>query len=195
MFLRIKKEAIVGSFAQGEQHFHWLHKSDIPYLFELIIVYLLLSSLIIYFPNPCLQCFTIANSAVHDSNDEIERIDLGRDIVTWDDALRKSTQEYQHHSYNIFTCNCHSFVANGLNRLKFQAGGWNVVNLAVFIFLKGQWVSKAAIVRTYLPFIIVLALGLTFGGWMFLTYLATFLFVLVGWFFLGSYCFKKFINL
>ncbi|XP_022885712.1 protein RTE1-HOMOLOG [Olea europaea var. sylvestris] len=141
------------------------------------------------------KCFTIANSAVHDSNDEIERIDLGRDIVTWDDALRKSTQEYQHHSYNIFTCNCHSFVANGLNRLKFQAGGWNVVNLAVFIFLKGQWVSKAAIVRTYLPFIIVLALGLTFGGWMFLTYLATFLFVLVGWFFLGSYCFKKFINL
>ncbi|KAL2520470.1 Protein RTE1-HOMOLOG [Forsythia ovata] len=134
-------------------------------------------------------------SAAYDGNDESEQSERGRDIVTWNDALRKSTQEYQHHSYNIFTCNCHSFVANGLNRLKFQAGGWNVVNLAVFIFLKGQWVSKAAIVRTYLPFIIVLGLGLTFGGGTFLTYLAIFLFVLVGWFLLGTYCFRKLINL
>lgn len=117
----------------------------------------------------------------------------GREIATWDDALRKSTLEYQHQSYNILTCNCHSFVANCLNRLKFQSGNWNVVNLAVLIFMKGQFVSRSAILRTYLPFVIVSGLGLIFGGDVFLTYLSIFFCVLVAWFLLGTYCFKKMI--
>ncbi|KAK9165408.1 hypothetical protein Scep_000599 [Stephania cephalantha] len=45
--------------------------------------------------------------------------------------LRKSTREFQHRSYNLLTCNCHSFVANNLNRLGYGGSGkWNVVNLA-----------------------------------------------------------------
>ncbi|KAA8531933.1 hypothetical protein F0562_006350 [Nyssa sinensis] len=118
-----------------------------------------------------------------------------RDALIWDDAIQKSTQEFQHRSYNLFTCNCHSFVANNLNRLGFQAGGWNVVNIAALIFLKGRWVNKASMVRSYLPFVIVFGLGLTFGGWTFLTFLAFFTFVLVGWFLFGTYCFRNLIQL
>ncbi|KAG8383384.1 hypothetical protein BUALT_Bualt04G0006900 [Buddleja alternifolia] len=139
------------------------------------------------------QCCTFLDSSLHGSDDELMQNGGRREIVTWDDALHKSTQEYQHHSYNILTCNCHSFVANCLNRLKFQAGNWNVVNLAILIFIKGQYVSKLAILRTYLPFVVVSGICLAFGGGTFLTYLAIFIFILVGWFLLGTYCFRKLI--
>lgn len=116
-------------------------------------------------------------------------------LPTWDNAIQKSTQEFQHQSYNLLTCNCHSFVANSLNRLGFRTGGWNVVNLAALIFLKGKWVDKAAMVRSFLPFIIVFGLGITLGASKFLTFLAFFTFILVGWFLLGTYCFKSLIHL
>ncbi|GER40395.1 RTE1-homolog [Striga asiatica] len=139
------------------------------------------------------QCRTLLNSHTHDhENDHIQN-GARTEIISWDDALRKSTQEYQHQSYNILTCNCHSFVANCLNRLKFDAGGWNVVNLALLIFIKGRFISKLAILKTYLPFVVVSGLGLAFGGETFLTYLALFVFVLVGWFLVGTYCFRKLI--
>lgn len=116
--------------------------------------------------------------------------------MSWDDALRMGTQEFQHRSYNLFTCNCHSFVANNLNRMICSGcNKWNVVNLATLIFLKGRWVNKASIVRSFLPFIIVLCLGLLLGGWTFLIGLVSFAFILVGWFLLGTYCFKNLIQL
>ncbi|KAL6986905.1 hypothetical protein U1Q18_012670 [Sarracenia purpurea var. burkii] len=117
------------------------------------------------------------------------------DLLTWDEALLKGTQEFQHRSYNLFTCNCHSFVANNLNRLGFESGGWNVVNLAALIFLKGRWVNKASMLRSYLPFVLVFGLGLTVGGWNFIIFLAFFTFLLVGWFLLGTYCFRNLIQL
>ncbi|GAB2282786.1 hypothetical protein Dimus_017321 [Dionaea muscipula] len=115
--------------------------------------------------------------------------------LAWDCALRKSTQEYQHRSYNLLTCNCHSFVANNLNRVGFCGGGWNVVNLGALVFLKGRWVSKGSMVRSFLPFAIIFPIGLALGGLSFLKFLAFFCFVLVGWFVLGSYCFKSWITL
>lgn len=140
------------------------------------------------------QCCNLIDSTGHD--DEYESTESGsrRDFASWDDALRRSTMEYQHHSYNILTRNCHSFVANCLNRLKFQAGNWNVVNLAILIFIKGQFVSKLAVSKTYLPFLLIFILGLGLGGQSFLTYLAIFIFILVGWFVAGTYCFRNVIH-
>ncbi|CAI8588648.1 unnamed protein product [Vicia faba] len=93
-------------------------------------------------------------------------IPLG-ELRTWDDALLKSTQEFQHRSYSLFTCNCHSFVAHNLNRLTYLSSRWNVVNLAIFILLSGRWVNKTSMLRTILPFLLVFFLGLTFGGFTF----------------------------
>ncbi|EEF28249.1 conserved hypothetical protein [Ricinus communis] len=119
----------------------------------------------------------------------------GRDTLTWDGALQKGTQEFQHHAYSLFTCNCHSYVANNLNRLSFHSGGWNVVNLAAFMFLKGRWVSTGSKVQSYLPFVMVCGIGLLLGGLTFLTFWAFFTLLLVGWFLLGTYCFKDLIQL
>ncbi|KAL1562651.1 protein RTE1-HOMOLOG [Salvia divinorum] len=140
------------------------------------------------------QCCAFLDSPAQDPESESLQGGNGREATIWDDTLRKSTQEYQHQSYNILTCNCHSFVANCLNRLKFQTGNWNVVSVAVLIFMKGRFVSRLAILQTYLPFVIVLGLGLFFGGKVFLTYLFIFFCVLVGWFLLGTYCCKKLIH-
>ncbi|XP_010550436.1 PREDICTED: protein RTE1-HOMOLOG [Tarenaya hassleriana] len=115
--------------------------------------------------------------------------------LTWDDALRKGTQEYQHRSYNLFTCNCHSFVANNLNRLGVGSGGWNMVNLAAFVFFKGQWVSKASMARSFLPCVIVYGLAFALGSWNFIAYCTIFGVLLVGWFVLGTYCFKNLMQL
>ncbi|KAF5192804.1 Reversion-to-ethylene sensitivity1 [Thalictrum thalictroides] len=141
-------------------------------------------------------CPTLCLDA-HDNEVRNEQNDPEDAIMTWDDALRKGTQEFQHRSYNLLTCNCHSFVANNLNRLGYGGGTgrWNVVNLAALIFLKGRWVNKAAMARSFLPFVVVFGLGLIFGGWTFLIGLAIFTVVLVGWFILGTYCFKNLIQL
>ncbi|KAG0484060.1 hypothetical protein HPP92_012144 [Vanilla planifolia] len=118
------------------------------------------------------------------------------EIPTWDDALRKSTQEFQHRSYSLFTCNCHCFVANCLNWLSYDGkNDWNVVHLATYIFLKGTWVNKRAVLKSLLPFGFVFGLGLLLLGTKFLIFLGAFAFALVGWFLLGTYCFKSLINL
>ncbi|XP_042502616.1 protein RTE1-HOMOLOG-like isoform X2 [Macadamia integrifolia] len=142
------------------------------------------------------KCWVSPSLGEHEIPDRYGQSDPVTERMTWDDALRRSTQEFQHRSYNLFTCNCHSFVANNLNRLGYGGTSrWNVVNLATVIFLKGCWVNKMAIVRSILPFILVLSLGLMFGGWTFVTGLASFAFILVGWFLLGTYCFKSLIQL
>ncbi|XP_021274364.1 protein RTE1-HOMOLOG [Herrania umbratica] len=141
------------------------------------------------------ECCISPHPSAFKGEPEYQHDDPRRETLTWDDALQKSTQEFQHRSYSLFTCNCHSFVANNLNRLGFHSGGWNVVNLAVLIFLKGCWVSKSAFLRSFLPFVIVSVLGLAFGGTTYLTFLALFAFLLVGWFLLGTYCFKSLIHL
>ncbi|XVF17967.1 hypothetical protein REPUB_Repub10bG0170800 [Reevesia pubescens] len=141
------------------------------------------------------ECCISTHPSLFKGEHEYRHDDPRREALTWDDALRKSTQEFQHLSYSLFTCNCHSFVANNLNRLGFRSGGWNVVNLAVLIFLKGRWVSKTAFLRSFLPFVIVSGLGLALGGTTYLFFLALFAFLLIGWFLLGTYCFKNLIHL
>eukprot|EP00262_Sarcandra_glabra_P002490 TRINITY_DN1283_c0_g1_i1.p1 TRINITY_DN1283_c0_g1~~TRINITY_DN1283_c0_g1_i1.p1 ORF type:complete len:230 (+),score=27.59 TRINITY_DN1283_c0_g1_i1:79-768(+) len=129
-------------------------------------------------------------------NDDMYNQTEGEKEMTWDDALKKSTQEFQHRSYNLFTCNCHSYVANNLNRLFYGGSNrWNVVNLAALIFFKGRWVNKAAVVKSFLPFLVVVCLGLVLVGSTFLVGLALFSVVLVGWFLIGTYCFRNLIQL
>lgn len=129
------------------------------------------------------------------SEEEFKLVESGRSQYTWDDALKKTTQEYQHQTYSILTCNCHSFVANHLNRLECQASGWNVVNVAALILFKGQWVNTPSMVRSYLSFMVVFFMGVTFGGAHFLTFLAFVVFLLFGWYLCGTYYFKNIIQL
>ncbi|CAN8254762.1 unnamed protein product [Cochlearia groenlandica] len=136
-----------------------------------------------------------SGSSMFDGESRYEHEDTHEKESTWDDALRKGIQEYQHHSYNIFTCNCHSFVANNMNRLAIKSGGWNVVNLAALLFFKGRWVSKTAMVKSLLPTVIIYAVGILLGGWTFLASCSILAVLLTVWFTMGTFCFKKLIRL
>ncbi|MCO5603788.1 hypothetical protein L7F22_057940 [Adiantum nelumboides] len=108
--------------------------------------------------------------------------------LSWDDALRSTMQQFQHISYSLFTCNCHSFVASCLNKLAYKGlTDWNVVKAVFLILFEGQWVSKGALVRTFTPFVFVMCLGAYFAGWPFVIGWAVFNLILAGWFVVGTY--------
>lgn len=138
-----------------------------------------------------LQCCLPRNLGGHKCKYGFKHTEFGTS-VTWDDALSMSTRSFEHKTYNLFTCNCHSFVANCLNRLCY--GGsmeWNMVNVAIMLMIKGKWISASSVFRSFLPFALVTSLGLVSVGWPFLIGLFSFPLLLVAWFIIATYCFKN----
>ncbi|CAN0857856.1 Protein REVERSION-TO-ETHYLENE SENSITIVITY1 [Linum grandiflorum] len=112
--------------------------------------------------------------------------------ITWDDALHASTRFYETKTYNIFTCNCHSFVANCLNRVCYGGSmNWNMLNVATLVLLKGNWIDWKSVVRSFLPFVVVLCLGVSLVGWPFIMGLLCFFLILIGWYVICTYCVKN----
>ncbi|KAI5667078.1 hypothetical protein M9H77_16931 [Catharanthus roseus] len=102
----------------------------------------------------------------------------------YDDALHSNMRQFEHRSYNLFTCNCHSFAANCVNRLSYGGGSmeWNMINVAALILFKGQWIDWYSALRSFLPFVIVMCLGIVMVGWPFLIGMLSFSLLLLGWF-------------
>ncbi|CAI7786489.1 unnamed protein product [Closterium sp. NIES-54] len=110
---------------------------------------------------------------------------------SWDQAVAATVRTYQHAFYNIFTSNCHSFVACCLNRMAYNgSANWNVVELAAIMFLHGKWVSNRAMIGAFAPFVIVMVLGIYSAGLTFVVFWLGFSALLVGWFVIGTYGFK-----
>ncbi|XVF35343.1 hypothetical protein REPUB_Repub18cG0137500 [Reevesia pubescens] len=136
------------------------------------------------------KCCFPPNLAGHTCKNGYQHAEYGT-AVTWDDALRSSVRQFEHKSYNLFTCNSHSFVANCLNRLCYGGSmDWNMITVAALILFKGHWVDSMSIIRSFLPFAVVLCLGLVLVGFPFLVGLFSFSLLLLGWFLLGTYCVK-----
>lgn len=136
------------------------------------------------------QCCFPANLSSHSCQQPYRHAELGT-AISWDQALNISAQQYQHKCYNLFTCNCHSFVANCLNRLGYNGHlRWNLLNLAAMVLWKGRWVDGMSVFHSFFPFAVVFCIGILMAGWPFLIGLASFSFLLIGWFILGTYCLK-----
>ncbi|KMS95586.1 hypothetical protein BVRB_007020 [Beta vulgaris subsp. vulgaris] len=115
--------------------------------------------------------------------------------ISWDDALGLSMRHYENKSYNLFTCNCHSFGANCLNRLCYGGSmSWNMINIAALVLYKGQWVDGMSVLRSFLPFVAVLCLGIYMVGWPFLVALLSFSLLLLTWFVVGTYFVKDILD-
>ena len=137
------------------------------------------------------QCCLPPNLAGHTCKHRYMHSERGT-AITWDDALQSSARHFEHISYNIFTCNCHSFVANCLNRLCYGGSmNWNMINVAALVLFKGRWVNGFSILRSFLPFILVICLGIFVVGWPSLIGLLSFSLLLLGWFLLATYCVKS----
>ncbi|XP_059644804.1 protein REVERSION-TO-ETHYLENE SENSITIVITY1-like [Cornus florida] len=137
------------------------------------------------------QCCFPPNLAGHACKIRYRHAEYGT-AITWDDALLSSMRLYDHKSYNLFTCNCHSFAANCLNRLCYGGSmGWNMINVAALVLFKGRWVDSLSILRSFMPFMVMLCLGIFVVGWAFLIGLLSIFLLLVGWFLFGTYCVKN----
>ncbi|XP_057477293.1 protein REVERSION-TO-ETHYLENE SENSITIVITY1-like [Actinidia eriantha] len=137
------------------------------------------------------QCCLTPNLVGHTCKHRYRHAEYGT-AITWDDSLCSSMRNFEHKSYNLFTCNCHSFVADCLNRLCYGGTmGWNMVNVAALLLFKGRWVDTLSILRSFLPFAVVLCLGIFMVGWPFLIGLLSFSLLLIVWFLLSTYCFKN----
>ncbi|KAF7817393.1 protein REVERSION-TO-ETHYLENE SENSITIVITY1 [Senna tora] len=138
-----------------------------------------------------LQCCFPPNLSAHTCKNAYRHSENGT-AITWDEALRSSLRYFENKTYNLFTCNSHSFVANSLNRLCYGGSmSWNVINVGALILLKGHWVDFTSIVRAFLPFAVVVTMGILIVGWPFLLGLLSFSLLLLGWFLLGAYLVKN----
>ncbi|XP_071727313.1 protein REVERSION-TO-ETHYLENE SENSITIVITY1 [Rutidosis leptorrhynchoides] len=137
------------------------------------------------------QCCFPPNLASHTCTQRYKHAEKGT-AISWDAAIQLSRRHFEHKSYNLFTCNCHSFAANFLNRVCYGGSmDWNMMNVAALVLFKGCWVDATAVVRSFMPFIVMVCFGVTIVGWPFLIGLFSFCFILIVWFTIGTYFLKS----
>lgn len=140
------------------------------------------------------QCCLPPKLSAHKCKHRYIHAEFGTEM-TWDDAIQSSSRHYENKSYNLLTCNCHSFVAHCLNRLAYEGSmKWNMVNVAALILVKGKWVDGYSVLRSSMPFMVVFCLGIFMVGWPFMIGLFSFSLLLIAWFLLSTYVFKNMID-
>lgn len=84
-----------------------------------------------------------------------------RRAADWDEGVSKASVVYGTRMHNLFCDNCHSHVAMALGLMRYDnrdASGWNMVRLAAWMFVSGRYVGVGGVVRTWLPFVIIVVL-------------------------------------
>ncbi|XP_065842427.1 transmembrane protein 222-like [Oscarella lobularis] len=80
----------------------------------------------------------------------------------WDDAVHQASEDYKHQMHNLCCNNCHSHVATALNLMKYNGStSWNMFKLAFLILIYGKYVNFWAVLKTWLPFLIIVAITVT----------------------------------
>ena len=87
------------------------------------------------------------------------------DAERWDAAIHEANEVYRGRMHNLCCDNCHSHVANALNRMPTRAYGiesWDMVKLALLMFVKGRFLSTRGIYMQFGPFTIMVLLVILF---------------------------------
>lgn len=80
----------------------------------------------------------------------------------WDYAVNEASLDYGSRIHNLFCDNCHSHVAKALNLMEYNdSQNWNMLKIALYMFINGRYVSKKAWFKTWIPFWIFLLLILS----------------------------------
>jgi len=82
---------------------------------------------------------------------------------TWDAAIKDANEVYRGRMHNLCCDNCHSHVANALNRLDITAYGiskFDMVKLAFLVFFRAPFLSLNGFLYQFFPFIIMLVIFL-----------------------------------
>jgi hypothetical protein len=87
----------------------------------------------------------------------------GIDPRAWDERVKYANGVYSKRMHNIFCDNCHSHVAMALNDMQlYDRRSWNMIVLAIWIFFAGRFPSLMAVVKTFWPFGVCMAIVLAF---------------------------------
>ncbi|XP_078439501.1 protein REVERSION-TO-ETHYLENE SENSITIVITY1-like isoform X2 [Wolffia australiana] len=120
------------------------------------------------------KCCFPHNLATHSCKQPYKHAENGV-AISWDDALRSTSRQFENKFYNIFTCSSYSFVATCLDRLCYSNSlNWNMVNVAALVLWRGRWVGPSAIARSLLPFAATLCGGAAVAGWSYVIGLVLF---------------------
>jgi len=80
-------------------------------------------------------------------------------IQGWDRAVYEASEEYKGRMHNLLCDNCHSHVAYALNLMRYKGSSqWNMVWLWLGMILHGKYVNCAGFLKTWVPFVIIVAL-------------------------------------
>eukprot|EP00050_Salpingoeca_kvevrii_P021053 m.105727 g.105727 ORF g.105727 m.105727 type:complete len:196 (+) comp9157_c0_seq1:2033-2620(+) len=78
---------------------------------------------------------------------------------SWDSAVASGSEKYRGRMHNLCCDNCHSHVAECLNRMNYRGhSGWNMVSVFFLTVAKSEYVSFGAFIKTYLPFLIIVGI-------------------------------------
>ncbi|XP_074654958.1 transmembrane protein 222-like [Tubulanus polymorphus] len=85
-------------------------------------------------------------------------LDKVKNREIWDNGVKEASEEYKTRMHNLFCDNCHSHVAYALNTMNYNGSTtWNMVKLAFYMLIYSKYVSCMGFIKTWLPFLILLA--------------------------------------
>ena len=86
-----------------------------------------------------------------------------KEFNEYDKAVELGRQYYNKLDYNFCTNNCHSFVANVLNRLKYKGRtNYNMVDVWWLCSTKSKYITWGDLFKTYSGFIIIMIIFFIF---------------------------------
>jgi len=91
--------------------------------------------------------------------------DLPGGADRWDQAIAEANSVYRERMHNICCDNCHSHVANALNRMPVKSplgGNWGMVIICFYVFFRGSFLSRGGFFLQFGPFLL-----LSFMCWYF----------------------------
>jgi transmembrane protein 222 len=77
----------------------------------------------------------------------------------YDDCIRTANEVYRGRMHNICCDNCHSHVAFALNQMKLSAFGiqkWDMVKIALLMFVRGRFLSLSGFWQQFLPLVLLI---------------------------------------
>jgi hypothetical protein len=78
------------------------------------------------------------------------------EYAIWDRAVYEADEVFKNRSHTIISNNCHSHVAQVLNNVGYQGGGWNALNVGVLCVSHSKYVGVSGFIRTYIGFILAI---------------------------------------
>ena len=101
--------------------------------------------------------------------------------------LQDMKHEYQQRPYSMLSCNCHHFVVQFMNSIGYDGRtNWTMVELCISMLRFGRHTNLVGILKTWLPFVLVMLLGCWWLGLRFLLYWGVCLACVTGLFLLAD---------